>query len=296
MTPNTPKFEQFKAKRESWIECLSGKDRNSIRNQLLRMIWNAAAYRVVNGARRIAPPAKEGGVQLNGLMHRVIDVCFFDSQLAGIRRLTDTYPLTGERAVYSLTGLMEDMRENAHLMTRENIFAAEELAYDYEPIRKASEEYAMEQGRAGNRACFVPPHLNWHRPAERHREIDRLAGVAEDSRSGGDAVRPEVLNQLEARVKNVCENAKAHVDKFVAHAGTPESRESVIAGKLDVTLGHLWDAHEVLCKVANFIDWFLLTGSTSSFLRTPEYDHLAYIEKPLVTRDQIKELHEVWHR
>jgi hypothetical protein len=42
-------------KRAEWLTALVGEDRNSIRNQVKVMTWHAAAFRVVNEGRRLAP-------------------------------------------------------------------------------------------------------------------------------------------------------------------------------------------------------------------------------------------------
>jgi hypothetical protein len=89
---STTAYQNFAAKRKEWRRVLRGKDRNAVFNQITRMLWDAAAYRIVNEARSLAPAANEGGVQLNGLMHRLIDDCFSVTQLVAIRRILDPNP------------------------------------------------------------------------------------------------------------------------------------------------------------------------------------------------------------
>ena len=120
MMPNKT-IEQFRTRRDLWIECFNGNDPHSIMNQICRMVWNTAAFQVINEARRLARPAEENTVQLSGLIHELIDEGFFEGQLLAIRRLTDTYPITDDsrgRDVWSLTSLLDDMRNHVHLMTR----------------------------------------------------------------------------------------------------------------------------------------------------------------------------------
>ena len=82
-------FDNFKAKHKIWIQHLCGDDRNSIFAQIYRMIWNAAVFEIINESRRVATVDSEGNKELNGMLHRFIDTCFFESQLMAIRRLTD---------------------------------------------------------------------------------------------------------------------------------------------------------------------------------------------------------------
>jgi hypothetical protein len=267
------KLEQLKARRELWIRCLDGNDRHSIMRQITRMVWNTAAFRVVNEARRIAPPAQEGGVQRNGLMHRLLDDGFFAGQMLAIRRLTDAYPIVGDprnRAVFSLTSLLDDMRKHAHLMTRANVLAAEGLEYSADP-----QDFD----------CYAEL---------RHADIDALAGVAPENRCPEDAVRPEVMAHLKRKLLAACKDLHVHVDKFIAHAATPESRQAVAADTAAITLNHLYVAHEAICKVANFVDVYLLTGTSHGMLAVPQYNHFAYLDRPLVSREGISILRQTW--
>jgi len=294
--PQTPEYGTFKAKRQFWIDCVSGKDPHAIRRQLTGLIWNAAAYRVVNEARLLAPPAEDGGVELNGLMHRLIDKCFFESQIVAIRRLMDTYPVYGKRGVYSLTGLIHDMEENTTLMTRAHIIAAEGLAYDQEAVRDNYLSYVAERRAAGEMSYYVPPELQWHISDTRHQEIDRLSGTTEKNRSPCDCVSLDVFVRLEKKLGDATGEVKKCVDKFVAHAATLESRSYARMQDIGVTLNHLWEAHKSLCQVTHFVSVVLLGDSMGPPLPTPQYDQFAYIDRPLVTTEKVAFLEEEWRK
>lgn len=289
----TSDFEEFRRKRDAWIEWLSGKDRHSIKNQIEQMIWDAAAFRAINEARRLAPPSDEGGPQLNGMTHDLINRGFFISQANAIRRLMEKSTAGGARGVYSLHGLLGDMEKNAHVMTREHIFAAEGLAYDYEPVRTAYWEYCRQQTRAGKGAYGIPAHLSWDRLERRHEVIDRLSGVVKDQRSPDDSVRPDCFTRLKDKL-DVCGEVRTYVNKFIAHAATPGSRATVNADDLAITLKHLWDAHEAVCRVANLLSIYVLGGSSFGGLAIPQFDQFAYIDRPLVASGNISRLHDVW--
>lgn len=250
-------------KRKQWLEVLSGEDRHSIISQITRMTWDAAAFRVVNEARRLAPRDPDGGVQLNGLMHSLLDRAFFASHMAAVRRLTDDrYPLNGKKGVYSLPALLKDMRKHRELLTREAIFAAEDLEYD----------------------------------EDRHKQIDRLAGVQAQDRQTGDTVREKVFIDLQQKIEKATEDVKCHVDKFIAHAATPGSREIVGADEAGLTLNHLWRAHQHLCEVASFLAIYVLGDSFPGALPIPQYDLFKYIERPLVTASQVDKLADLWRQ
>jgi hypothetical protein len=179
------------------------------------------------------------------------------------------------------------------LLTRENLFAAEEIPYDYEPVKKAHFMYCEERRKAGQRAYCIPRELYWHRFEQRHGQIDRLAGVSEDRRSPRDTVRPECLRHLKS-ILDEWRDIQVFVDKNVAHAATPASRAYVNADTLAITLSHLWSAHEAICNVTSFVSIYLLAGSLSSFLAIPQYDQFAYLDRPHINQSNLGELERVW--
>lgn len=294
MADSVSDFERYKLKREFWIACLAGDDRHSIMNQILPMIWQAAAFRMVNEARRLSPAAPEGGVQLNGTLHSLIDESFFTAQMVSIRRLTDKSGLTGPKGVYSLIGLLDDLMKHWHLITRGHAFAADGRGYDVQRIKANEQEWCHIQEASGAASYRVPQHLDWAIQERRHREWDALAGVEADHRSPCDTLRPELLPHLKKRLLDACQDVGKHVDKFIAHAATPESREQVSSGAAAPTLGHLWDAHRAICQTANFVDVFLLTGTQHGFLAAPQFDQLKYLDRPLASVDTFVQLRHAW--
>ncbi len=288
-------LEQFKVKRESWIQCFSGKDRNSIFNQIYQMVWNAAVFKIINEARGVAPVNAKGQTEINGMLHRFMDRCFFDSQLLAIRRLTDSSPFDGPKGVFSLISLLNDMKANTSLITRENLFSAEGLEYDYEAIQQRQLAYALEQSKTGKNAYSIPAELDSHSVRLRHEQIDTLSGVEAEQRAPNDTVRNEIFDCLIKKINDVSENIGLHVNKYIAHSATPESREYDNADDVKITLGHLWDVHKVICQVANFTDVYLLSRTNHSFLPVPQYDHFEHIDKPLVSTGGVEVLSKAWH-
>ncbi len=280
--------------RRKWLEAFSGADKNSITNQIVQMAWDAACFRVVNEARRLAPDDPEGGVQLNGLMHSLLDRSFFISQMAAVRRLMDGYSLDGARGVYSLTGLLEDLRKHHHLLTRQAIFDAEGLQYDYEQIKQAAKNYSLERVNAGEKAWCMPSNLNWRRHEMRHQQIDRLTGADPLRRQPSDTVCKEIFGNLFNKVKSASRDIVDYVNKFIAHGATPESRLQANIDETNVTLGHIWGAHRNLCEVVGFLSMEVLGDGQRGFLPVPQYNQFKYIERPLIDATQIGELVRLW--
>jgi hypothetical protein len=288
-------IDVLRRKRAQWLDCLSGKDRNSIMQQIYSMIWNAAAFRIVIEARRLAPRDSNGQPQLGGLMHALLDRSFFDSQAVTIRRLTDGgYDIDDpKRGIYSLGALIRDLLKHAPLFARENMFAAEHLPYDYVEIRRRWFEY--DRGRGDSReATFVPRELDWSPSESRHEQIDRLAGVRQEERRPNDLCRVAVLDELTSRLKECAGDFKKYVDKFLAHAASPESRLTINADEVELTFGHLWQAQQVVCEIANYVSVHWLGGPQHAFLATMTRDRFQYLDQPLVSAEDMSKLRKAW--
>jgi len=292
-------IEQLAIRRKLWIECLSGQDVNSIQAQLIELVLNVTAYRTVIEARRYAPAAPSGGLKISGLLHTLLDRCFWESQVMGVRRLMDTYPLekTGrmDRSVFSLLALIGDIEKHAHLLTRENIFGAEQLSYDEVAAKKKEIEYCVEHSSGDQEAFFIPEEFSSSRISERHRQIDDLVGVSADRRHPQDKVPPEVLVALGNRIKCACNSIVEYANKYYAHPATPSSRDSSIFDERNVTLKHLLEAHESLCRTAQFICLHLVGPMQyATFLPVLPTDPLRYIHEPLLLEENVTNLRSFW--
>lgn len=287
-------FDLFSKKRLFWIECFLGQDNHAIIQQIYRMVWNAAVFNVINEARRIAPKDAQGNIEFNGMIHRFIDTSFFNSQLLAIRRLSDKYPLTGEKGVYSLVALLSDMKDNVKLLTRENFFAGERLEYDVDKIKQKEMEFHSHKIKEGVSAYWIPSNVDTESIERRHREIDILTGVSKESRSRNDCVQENILDYLIAKIQTATGDINQYVNQFIAHAASRDSRNVYDSGSISLTLEHLWSAHKIICQVANLTDTYLLSRSSHTFLPTPQYDQFQFIENPLATSANIEQLDNAW--
>lgn len=248
------------------MQCLGGADLNSVGKQLNRMLWNAASFRVINEARSIAPTDEEGENKLNGLEHQAINDGFFAYQLLAMRRLGDTYPIDGPRGVFSLTGLLEDIKKHFHLFTRHNLIAVETADPDYPRF-------------------YV---------SVRHEQIDQLTGVERPARTDADAIPVWVIEGLQSRIKEASRELHQYADQYIAHAATPQSRSHRKSDELKITLQHVYHAHQVLCETANFVGIWMLGKNRVTSLAIPQYDQFEYMDQPLVNSANIPVLGEVW--
>ena len=288
--------EHLKVKRKEWLECLSCDDRNGILPQIYTMVWQAASFRVIAEARSLAPHLPRGGVALPGLLHHLLDVCFFQAQLLAIRRQTDKAGLSGKRGVYSLMSLLQDIQDHRNLLTRENMLGAEGLLYvcDYDTLHEMDTRDFQR---------YTPDTAEWFsldaysvaEPSQqRHRELDDLCGVHADSRSPEDTVQDTVLEGLQDALVTPTRKLAVYVDKFLAHAATPESRADNSEEDLTILVAELWAAHAAICRVTQTVSTLLLNDAGLGFLAIERGDEFMHFDQPLAQSDDIPRLRAAW--
>jgi len=277
---------ELKTKIEQWREWLFGEDVHSIQRQILNMIWDTAVFRCINEARKYANTDNQGEPQLNKMVHGFINHCFFQTQALAIRRLLDKQPGEGKRSVFSLYRLVHDMEQNAALLTRERILSALDYPYDYEEGLRACWEAISRHKSPGDLVkCKYSKDV--------HKRIDFLAGVELCQRGPNDTVRKELLGWLKERLGN-CEELYGYVNKYLAHAATPESRAAIQADEIKITLGEIFNTHKVICQTAQFIGINVLYHSFENFLIVQAYDQFEHFEKPWVPGSAIPQLYDYW--
>lgn len=110
--------EELKQNRELWLRSYSDTNINSITRQLIELSIIITDFRVINEARRLVPAIEGGGVQLNGMLHNLLNRTFYDSVLLRIRKLTEDKYLEKrngkgkDESVISLVSLLNDIKLN----------------------------------------------------------------------------------------------------------------------------------------------------------------------------------------
>lgn len=269
-----------------WREWLFGDDTHSIQRQIINMIWDTAVFQSVNEARKYVQTDNEGNPKLNDMVHGFIDHCFFQTQVMAIRRLLDKETREGKHSVFSLYRLVYDMKQNSPLLTRQNILAALDYPYEYE---KGLEDYyrALMERRTQSSPS------EYFNSKSVHKNIDFLAGVESDKRSTDDTVKRQVFEWLEQRLEQ-CQEIYDYVNKFIAHAATPESRVAISANEIKITLGKLFETHKIICETAQFLGLNLFYHSLGNFLVSCCFDQFEHFEKPWANEETVKKLYVFW--
>ncbi|OHD50865.1 MAG: hypothetical protein A2096_05270 [Spirochaetes bacterium GWF1_41_5] len=252
-----------------------------------------SVYALINSSRNRLYKQKK---PTNHILFNFISNNFFQCQLMGIRRIIDEYPLQSEnnkKDVYSLMSLFNDMKKNKDTARRELLFDFLQLPYDYNSEYK-KEEQAMDfpdelihYGKSSK--AHVSEHL--------HKLFDLMAGVNSFNRSKNDVFSETVLESFRKYLNEITKKTKAIVDKELAHAATPKSRDlSVHHAKNDlkITFSDIKEIQKNVSRIAALLI-NLLTGNVQlSFLPLYGGDKFYSIEHQLFGNISKTELGKMW--
>jgi hypothetical protein len=295
-----------KVKFEEWKNMLVGKDMHSIRNQICDMIRDCAFFQCINESRRYAARDDKGNIKRNRMLDYFIDQSLFKTQLLSIRRLTDKdfdrIRKGKQYEDYSLYNLIEDMKKSNTLLSRENILTFHNLPYDYEEADARLWQKAPKTkiGNAQVQVLVGDPKIE--RSKEIHRQIDSMTGMTADKRSPDDLIPDNILKQLDSKLASIdIDELCKYVDKYIAHAATPESRKEV-PDEIKGALGKVLNAHKIICETASFIGNNLLFCGLGSVLHISQYglfdqfDVFEFLDEPIASKETIGKLKQVWEK
>jgi hypothetical protein len=286
--------QALKTKLVEWKRRLSDRDVHSIAQQLGRMLWRSAFYRSINESRRYLLDDAEASKFANGALHELIDDGFFNLNAMAIRRLLDKGPSSGPKGVNSLYGLIKDVAAHAHLITRANVLEARGLEYDFQPIRQKALDDAWAERKARNTNASFISGEGWAEAESWHRFMDKLCGVTSDNRSPSDVPGrgkfQSLLDELERRGRTV----RGWVDKFAAHAASPESIQTLDADHQALSLAKLWLAERVVVRVANFVALYVVDGVNLGGVAIPQFDQFAHLDRPFIEPAALEPMEKAW--
>jgi len=263
----------FRAKRAIWNNWLF-EDSLSISNQITHMLWKDAIYRTFNEARRLTINRESESLGFNGPLLHLLDEGFLVSQVMAIRRLTDRNFYDPKKGVLSVPRLIDDMSANIDIFKRENY-----VSYDGSKYEGLSLE-----------TDGIDKWMPWKK---KHENFDKLSKVSPQNRLRVDRVNKSVFIKLNKELK-ICENLRTYANKFIAHASDPIGRLKLTEKQKEVKLDKLDQCYKAIIRVSSFIGVIVLYEHTLGRVPIPQYNHLENIEKPMVSQDDLENLHNYW--
>ena len=292
------KGEEFRKKREQWIEWLYGEDIHSISHQISSLLWDYGIFLIVNELRKAAEDNPNPDIKFNGPVLNLFDAGFATMQAIGIRRLTDKPKKDKKReqkeAVISLPKLIKDIKNNIDLLTRENYVCYNDLPYEHEDVYNKWIS-SIQQNSNGATTGALPMDGRGAFDTSRicHEKFDKLAKVQPKMRQRNDTINIEFLNILENEIEK-CKNVRKFADKFIAHAAAPENRITLNDDERNITLDRLKRCHIIIKQVASFISGPILFESNIGDLPVPQYDHLKNLDKRWGTKEDLVKVRKRW--
>jgi len=299
---DTVRLEQFRKKREECLSCLNGEDLHSIWKQQSSLLWDYALFLTIRELRKEAAENPATGVGFNVPVLRLFEAGFAVIQATGIRRLTEKQwrdrsgHVIPSKRVISLRALVDDIRENRELLTREVYLACHDLPFDPAP---AKQRFFDRITTSGQGFAYEGMDTNgpeaWGASEKAHELFDKLSEKTPASRSRDDLVSPTRFDLLDSKIKS-CEDVCVLTDKFIAHAADPVSRAGLKQEQTTLSLSRLAECHQAMLQVADFIGGPLLQDSMSAGLPAPQFNLLENLDKVWVNEDGLEKAREHWQR
>ncbi|HEX9790584.1 MAG TPA: hypothetical protein VGA60_07970 [Kiloniellales bacterium] len=290
-----PRLEKFRERFIVWQEWLS-RDEHSIWDQIYGMLWNDMVFRTINECRRLAHNSPSPNVAFNRAVASLIDEGYVAKQLLAIRRLTET---NRRRDAIALPRLIDDMKANADLFTREIYVCNDGLPFDPDPaFQKRLEKLAIEGEKNGG-VTFSRPDTkgpNAFLSSKRiHAHFDRLIGAEGKPWSRDDKLDPAIFDKIKSKL-SVCDGINKVASKFIAHAADAGSRGNINEKERSVTLDRIEKCQRIICRVASYINGPLLYIGSPGLIPIPQYDHLEYLEKGWLDPTNIGAIAQYWKK
>lgn len=290
-----PRLEKFRERLGVWRVWLS-KDEHSIWGQIHGMLWNDIVFRTINECRRISQENPSPNVGFNSAVASFIDQSYAANQLLAIRRLTET---NGRADAITLPRLLDDMKANADLFTREIYVCHDGLPFDPEPARQQSLTRLAAETEENN--GVTPTHLSAKGPHAYdtatlvHEHFDVLIGADGRPWCRDDKLDPAIFDKLKSKL-GACAGINKIASKFIAHAADSGSRGKLSDRERNVTLSRIEACHRIICRVAAYINGPLLYIGDSGLIPTPQFDHLEHLDRGWVDPANTDAIARYWEK
>ncbi len=281
---NKEKLVQFRQKRQQCLFWLKTDEHHAISSVIWSMAWNDVAFRTLLQIATI----DHGSGLYNPLLTEALVEGHFAIQVLAIRRLMDN-----TKGVISLWRLLEDMKRNIHLFTRENFIAYDGLPYDYEAVERRV--MAAHIGKGAFWGAKSGPDA--HRPSQRAHEIfDRLAGIDPGNRSRGDRVPPARIETLEKWLtESDADKLVSWSHKFLAHAAEGKSRKKIDVEDVRPSLSKITSVLRSFTRVSEAIlAYVLYDGGHGAIVPIPQFNQFEHLTSPLLAQGAGNDLDHYW--
>tara|TARA_R110002124_G_scaffold115326_2_gene271120 strand:- start:3474 stop:4448 length:975 start_codon:yes stop_codon:yes gene_type:complete len=283
-------LQAFRAKRDEWMHWLHHDEHHAISGQIAGMLWSDAVFRLINESRKFAHEAGGSYSTQSGIIARSLDRGYVAEQVIAFRKVMEKAARDPKKQVISLRRLIDDVRENRHLLTREMFVCHDGLSFDDSAGMDdlpPPDEHGVAMAwvdTTGPRAFGMSRHM--------HEAFDRMMDDAPRQRDRGDLIGESFFAEIETILGEApFDDLRRHANKMLLHAADGFSRGKNPAE--GITLDKVWTCHKAILMVANRVS-VAIGGSNIGAVPTPQYDVLEHWEAPFAPEGNFEELLAQW--
>ncbi len=289
---NKALLTEFRDKRSEWMDWLEQDVPHNIWGQIHSIMWNDAAYRSLNEARRFAS-ANNPTAAVNGMFGEFVDRGYISTQVLDICKITDKSNNDPKKGVISLRRLLDDIGDNRRLLTRENFVSYNGLPYDY---AAAAEKAQRDRLTSGESDKIIWVSNEWGISERMHSTFDELSGIAEDKRTRTDIIHENVFKTVETWFDApILKKLRTHRNKFIGHAADELSRQIEPLDRFGLSLDGIAEAQRIVIRIATAIGSHILYDiPLGGVVPIPQFDVFENLEMPVIPVVNMKEIGDWW--
>jgi len=281
-------LRQFRVLKLKWLFWFRDDEHHAISKQIDSLLADYALFRTLNDLRLKAAKAKPQCIGFNVPTLALLDSGFVAKQAMGIRRLIDK----SDDAV-SLKRLLDDIKQNRGLITREVYVANDGLPYDYACVEDAYyAEKIKEHGKDYCEGVETTGPKAWTVAKRNHKFFDKLSQTSNNQRNRDDILPEQWFDNLSNKL-GICYDIQKFADKFIAHPANSSSRTKLSDGQKIITLNKLAKCHQAIVAVANEVSRWILGEASSWSVPQPSFKNL---DKGWVTEGALDNVSELWDK
>ncbi len=291
------RLTEFREKRSAWMDWLERDVHHNIWGQIHSMMWNDAAYRSLNEARRFASEENPSSA-VNGMFGEFIDRGYVSTQVLDICKITDRSSNDPKKGVISLRRLLNNIRDHRHLLTRENFVSYDGLPYDYAASAQENIISLTREERGKVRWVSTTGPDGSGSSQRMHNAFDKLSGIAADKRTRTDIIHEDVFKTVESWFDApILQKLRTHRNKFIAHAADERSRRVEPLDRFGLSLDEIAEAQRIVIRIATTIGSHILYDTAlGSVVPTPQFNVFENLEMPVIPAANMEEIGDWWHR
>ena len=283
------KLALYREKIESWHELLIGDEEHSIFGQYTDMMWQDAAWRMANEARRFT--FEDGPTSaINPILGKLIDHGYAMSQVIALSRLMEkSYPSNPKKAVVSIRRIVDEISTHRELFTREVCVAHNGLSYDWHPSPDSTPSQGVQWVEANGPNAYMMSCV-------RHMWFDQLSGISAYNRNRNDLIPGLVFDRLITLIDDpVFKEIEKLRNKRVAHAADAYSRSQVDNLRKNLKFEELEKAHYILTGLIQAVSEGLLCGyRIGTSVPREQPDAFEHFDKSFIQPARMKEFYRFW--